>query len=159
MKSVCIDVIPSPNLSNSDPVASALRYLEARLRHGTQLLSHSQDVCAFLQLSLAEEVSEVFAVIFLDSKHRLLAFEKLFHGTINESTVYPRRVLQKALEHNAAAVIVAHNHPSGHCEPSEADVEITRELRAILKVIQVKLLDHFIVSCPNSYSFVEHGLL
>jgi DNA repair protein RadC len=103
MKSVCIDVIPSPNLSNSDPVASALRYLEARLRHGTQLLSHSQDVCAFLQLSLAEEVSEVFAVIFLDSKHRLLAFEKLFHGTINESTVYPRRVLQKALEHKCAA--------------------------------------------------------
>ncbi len=147
------------SLADSNLVISALRCLETRLRYGGELLTRSRDVCAFLQLHLAEEKNEVFAVLFLDSRHRLLAFEKLFYGTINEATVYPRRIVQKVLEHNAAAILLAHNHPSGECEPSAADREITRVLRTILNIIDVRLLDHVIVSCPNTYSFAEYGLL
>jgi DNA repair protein RadC len=159
MKSTCINPAQSPSSSDSSLIISALRYLETRLHHGIVLLNDSRDVCAYLQLNLATEVNEVFAVIFLDSRHRLLAFEKLFYGTINQSVVYSRQVVRKVLEHNAAAVIIAHNHPSGHCNPSDSDRETTSALQTVLKILDVSLLDHFIVSCPNSYSFVEHGLL
>lgn len=154
-----INLTPIPSPSDSSLVISALRYLETQLRYGGDLLTNARDVCAYLQLHLAEEKNEVFAALFLDNKHRLLVFEKLFYGTINEAMVYPRRILQKALEYNAAAILFAHNHPSGQCEPSTADSELTKKLRTILKVIDVNVLDHIIVSYPYSYSFAEHGLL
>jgi DNA repair protein RadC len=154
------NIIPIPSLADSNLVISALRCLEKRLRHsGEEVLSSSKDVRAYLQLHLAEEKNEVFSALFLDNKLRLLAFEKLFHGTINEAIVYPRRIVQKALEYNAAAILLAHNHPSGVCEPSLADKKITQELQTILKLIDVRVLDHIIVAYPNSYSFADHGLL
>lgn len=154
-----INIVPIPSLADSNLVVSALRCLETRLRYGGELLSNSKDVMAYLQLHLAEEKNEVFAALFLDRTHRLLAFEKLFYGTISEATVYPRRIVQKALVHNAAAIILAHNHPSGQCEPSLADREMTYEIRMILNIIDVQLLDHIIVSYPNTYSFAEQRLL
>lgn len=149
------------NLSFADSslVINALHCLETRLRYGGELLTSTRDVCAYLQLHLADEKNEIFSVLFLDNNHRLLAFEKLFHGTINEATVYPRKIVQRALEHNAAAILLAHNHPSGRCEPSPADKQITQVLWTILKIIDVRILDHIIVTCTNSYSFAEHGLI
>ncbi|MEO8402614.1 MAG: JAB domain-containing protein [Gammaproteobacteria bacterium] len=140
-------------------VARALRCLEKRLRYCSETLTDSCSVRSYLQLHLATEKSEVFAVLFLDNSNRLLAFEKLFYGTINESMVYPRTVIQKALEHNAAKVILAHNHPSSNCNPSHADEQITRDLKRILSIIDVNVIDHVIVSHQSSYSFAENGLL
>jgi DNA repair protein RadC len=107
----------------------------------------------------AEERNEVFAVLFLDNQNRLLAFEKLFSGTINEAVVYPRVVVQRALEHNAAKVIFAHNHPSENCEPSQGDKEITRDLQRVLSIINITAIDHIIVSRKSTYSFANHGLM
>ena len=101
----------------------------------------------------------MFAAMFLSNSHRLLAFEKLFTGTVNEAVVYPRIVVQRALEKNAAAVIVAHNHLSGNCEPSNGDKEITRDLKRVLGIVNIDLLDHFIVTHHATYSFAEHTLL
>jgi DNA repair protein RadC len=98
-----------------------------------------------MRLQLAQEQDEVFAVIFLDNHHRLLAFEKLFYGTINESAVYPRKVVKKALEHNVAKIIIAHNHPSGNCTPSMADREVIKQIREILNIVDVLVCDHIIV--------------
>jgi len=159
MISQLINVTPLVSLADSNLIKSALRCLETRLRYGKEVLSNSKDVCAYLQLHLGEEKNEVFSALFLDSRNRLLAFEKLFQGTVNEAVIYPRTIVQKALEHNAAGVLVAHNHPSGECNPSLADRELTRDLRTILGIINVRVLDHIIVSGTNSYSFAEHGLL
>lgn len=159
MKKSYADTERTTHLAESKLVARALRCLEKRLRYSSELLNNSLDVRAYLQLNLAEEKNEVFAALFLDNTHRLLAFEKLFYGTINETMVYPRTVVQKTLEYNAAKVIFAHNHPSNHCEPSDADIEITRDLRRILSALNVSIVDHVIVSYKNSYSFAEHGLL
>lgn len=141
-------------------ISNALHCLENRLRYYTgQHLNNSRDVCAYARLQLAEEQEEVFAALFLNNNHQLLAFEKLFYGTINESAVYPRKVVKKALEHNAAKLIITHNHPSGNCAPSEADKEITRVLKKILKVVDVQLVDHLVTTHGEVYSFAEHGLL
>lgn len=140
-------------------VKRALRCLEKRLSYRSQTLNHSDYVRSYLRLHLADEKNEVFAVLFLDNHHRLLAFEKLFYGTINESAVYPRVIVQKALEHNAAKVILAHTHPSGNCDPSKTDIELTRELQRILSVISVAVIDHIIVARENSYSFADHALM
>jgi DNA repair protein RadC len=157
MRNLSTNIVPTASLVDSNLVSSALRCLERNLRHGSVLLNDAREVCAYLQLQLAEEKNEVFATLFLDNQHRLLAYEKLFYGTINETMVYPRVIIQKSLEHNAAAIILAHNHPSGKCEPSRADIEITNQIRTILGIINVSLLDHIIVSYPNTYSFAEHG--
>lgn len=140
-------------------IERALRCLENRFRYSSDRLNNSKDVASFLQLQLAEEKNEVFGAIFLNNQHCFLGFEKLFYGTINESTVYPRRVMQKALEHNAAAIIVAHNHPSGYCHPSQADEEMTQSLKKALSLFDIKLLDHIIVSHTNTFSFAENSLL
>lgn len=147
------------NPSETKLVARALRCLEKRLRYNSETLNNSPYVSSYLRLNLADERNEVFAVLFLDNHHRLLAFEKLFYGSINESTVYPRVVVQKALEYNAAKVIFAHNHPSGNCDPSNEDKEITRELKRILAIVSVTAVDHIIVAREKCYSFAEHGLM
>ena len=113
----------------------------------------------FLAAKLRHHAHEVFGVLFLDNAHRVIAFEELFHGTINGANVYPRLVLQRALSHNAAAVIFAHNHPSGVAEPSKADQQITDTLSSVLSMVDIRVLDHFIIGDAESVSFAERGLL
>jgi len=111
----------------------------------------------FLQSKINHHEHEVFAVLFLDNKHRLLAFERLFYGTIDSTTVHTRQVLKRCLHHNAAAVILAHNHPSGVAEPSDADIQITNLLRDALKMVDVRLLDHVVVGGKETCSLAEMG--
>jgi DNA repair protein RadC len=143
-----------------DLISKALCCLESRMKYKTSLsLSGSRDVCNYLRLQLGDEKNEVFSILFLGNRHRLLAFEKMFYGTINEAVVYPRAVIQRALEHNAAAVIVSHNHPSGTPTPSQADINITRDLKTILKLLDIRVLDHILITHQETYSFAEHSLL
>lgn len=111
-----------------------------------------------IQLKLAAFEHEVFMCLFLDNQHRLIACEELFRGTIDGASVYPREVVKTALHHNAAALVMAHNHPSGISEPSQADRTITEKLKSALALIDIRVLDHFIVG-ETVYSFAEHGLL
>lgn len=111
-----------------------------------------------IKLKLAAFEHEVFLCVFLDNQHRVIASEALFRGTIDGASVYPREVVKTALQHNAAALIMAHNHPSGISEPSQADRVITDKLKAALGLIDIRVLDHFIVG-ETVYSFAEHGLL
>lgn len=112
----------------------------------------------FLQLHFAGQQVESFIVLFLDVQHRLIACEKMFEGTLTRTSVYPREIIRRALEHNAAAAIFAHNHPSGRPEPSKLDETLTKELKQLMDGIEVKLLDHIIVSGSLTWSFHEHGL-
>jgi DNA repair protein RadC len=113
----------------------------------------------FLRTALAPRDSECFAALWLDTRHRVLAFDVLFTGTLDGAAVYPREVAKRALERNAAACIVAHNHPAGILEPSHADEIITMRLRDALALLDVRVLDHIIVSAHGALSFAERGLL
>ena len=124
---------------------------------GQENLTKPEDAARFLQLSLAQEQNEHFAALFLNNKHQVLSFERLFSGTIDGAAVYPRVVVQKALECNASAVIFAHNHPSDNCEPSEADRSITRRLSDALGLVDIRVLDHFVVSRSSWVSLAERG--
>jgi DNA repair protein RadC len=123
-------------------------------------LSSPQAVRDWLRLQLAAQTREVFVALWLDSQNRLLASEELFHGTLTQTSVYPREVVKSALAHNAAAVILAHNHPSGIAEPSRADEQLTNALKQALALVDVRVLDHFIVAGTSQpLSFAERGLL
>lgn len=113
----------------------------------------------FLILELAQEEREIFGVIFVDSQHRLLRFEKMFQGSLSSTTVHPREVVKRSLELNAAAVILAHNHPSGLAEPSAADRQLTNKLESALALIEVHVLDHMVVGGKDIVSFAERGWL
>ena len=126
---------------------------------GREALTTPTDVAQFLQMALAQKKNEVFAAIFLNNKHKVLSFEPLFNGTIDGAAVYPRVVVQQALACNAAAVIFAHNHPSGCCEPSQADRTITTPLNDALALIDVRVLDHFVVSRSEWVSLAQRGWL
>jgi DNA repair protein RadC len=139
-------------------VEVARRSVAHDLRRRDTLASPEQ-VGEYLALSLQHRPYEVFAVLFLDSQNRLLATDELFRGTLNQTAVYPREVLRRALEHNAAAVILAHNHPSGVAEPSQADRMLTDALRRALQQLDIPVLDHLIVAGGHTYSFAQHGLL
>ena len=132
------------------------RHLAERLRRDSALES-PQAVRDYLKSLLRHEHHEVFGCLFMDSKHRMLAFEVLFRGSIDSASVYPRQVVKRALAHNAAAVIFCHNHPSGVPEPSEADRTLTQRLTEALDLIEVRVLDHFIVGDGEPLSMVEHG--
>ncbi len=136
----------------------ALRVLAHRHRRGESLTSPEASR-AYLRLKIGERKFEVFACVFLDNRHRIIDFEELFQGTIDGASVHPRVVVQRALELNAAAVVLAHNHPSGVAEPSMADQRITERLKSALALIDVRVLDHFIVTAEDSTSFAERGLL
>ena len=123
------------------------------------LLDAPQTVRHYLQLQLAARSHEVFAVMFLDSQHRLLALEEMFRGTLTQTSVYPREVVLRALHHHCAAVILAHNHPSGNAQPSRADEALTSTLKAALALIDVRVLDHVIVAPGVALSMAEQGLL
>lgn len=113
----------------------------------------------YLQSVLRDHPHEVFACLFLDTRHRVIAFEELFHGTIDGATVYPRVVAEKALKHQAAALIVAHNHPSGVSEPSIADQAITQRLKSALALLDIRLLDHFVIGEGAPVSMAARGLI
>jgi DNA repair protein RadC len=121
---------------------------------------HTPDaVKQYLQLQLAHKNHEVFAVLFLDSQNRLLAMEELFRGTLSQTSVYPREVVLRALHHQAAAVVLSHNHPSGSVQPSRADEALTQNLKASLALVDVRVLDHIIVGQGQSLSMAEQGLM
>ncbi len=134
------------------------RYLQEKMTPGKAIRSPG-DSREFLIARLRDRPHEVFCCLFLDNRHRVLAFEELFQGTIDNTTVYPREVVRQALRRNAAAVILAHNHPSGVAEPSEADQLITRRIRSALELIDVRLLDHFVVGDGICTSLAGRGLL
>lgn len=134
------------------------RYLEATLRRDT-VLNSPEHTRAFLKARLRPHAREIFACLFLDNRHRVISFDELFAGTIDGASVHPREVVKRALQHNAAAVILAHNHPSGVAEPSHADRAITLRLRDALALIDVRVLDHFVVGDAEVVSFAERGLL
>ena len=136
----------------------AKRAINEELKVNTSL-SSPQAVKNYLQLLIGNKTYESFAVLFLDIKNRLIVSEELFRGTLNHASVYPREVVKTALLHNAAAIIIAHNHPSGSCEPSRADIDLTENLQQALRLVDIKVLDHFIVANPHVYSFAEHGLM
>ncbi|GAA6204966.1 DNA repair protein RadC [Thalassotalea sp. SU-HH00458] len=134
------------------------RFLAEEMRNG-QALTSSQASKDFLISQLRNETHEIFAVLFLNNQHQVITFKRLFYGTINASAVYPRVVVEKALQHQSSAVILAHNHPSGIAEASFADKNITEQLTRALALIDIRVLDHMIVAGHQCYSFAEHGLL
>ncbi len=139
-------------------VEMARRALKEEMQVGDALNS-PRAVREFLQLLLRGRQQEVFGALFLDTQHRVIASEELFHGTLTQTSVYPREVVKRALHYNAAAVIFAHNHPSGVAEPSEADRLLTEALKNALQLVDVRVLDHFVVAGAVCLSFAERGLL
>ncbi|MCC7310158.1 MAG: DNA repair protein [Sulfuritalea sp.] len=141
-------------------IRRALRLLEDRLEYQRTVLGSPQVVRDFLRLRMGQLEHEVFIALWLDAQNRLIEIEELFRGTLTQTSVYPREVVKSALAHNAGAVIMAHNHPSGVVEASSADEALTASLKQSLALIDVKLLDHFIVGGAKSpLSFAERGLL
>jgi DNA repair protein RadC len=134
------------------------RHLGERLLRGTALES-SRDTRAYLEAQLRDLDHEVFCALFLDTRHRVLAFEELSRGTLNGTAVYAREVVRRALRHNAAAVIFAHNHPSGVAEPSRADELLTQRLKEALALVEIRVLDHLVIGDGECVSFSERGLL
>lgn len=136
----------------------ARRHFFENLKHGAALCS-PEATRAYLSDQLRAYQHEVFACLFLDKQNRIIALEKIFQGTIDSANIYPREVVKSALKHNAAAVIFAHNHPSGITEPSQSDRQITKKLKQALQLIDIRVLDHFIIGDGVPYSFSEHGLI
>jgi DNA repair protein RadC len=139
-------------------LTAARAQLARRFRKGTKLDS-PRATRDYLTMNLADREHEIFAVLFLDNRHRLIALAELFRGTIDGASVHPREVVKEALTRNAAAVILAHNHPSGVSEPSQADELITRRLKDALALVDIRVLDHLIVAGAECVSFAERGLL
>ena len=146
------------NDEETNVIAQGLAILSRRMRANDQL-SSPDSVRDYLRMSLSGREHEVFVVVLLDSQHRVLRCEEMFRGTLTQTSVYPREVVKTALAANAASVIFAHNHPSGASEPSQADELLTRELKAALALVDVKVLDHFVIAGTQSLSFAERGLL
>ncbi|CAA0099464.1 Uncharacterised protein [Halioglobus japonicus] len=140
-------------------IEQALSILETRLHKPECIFSKPDDTSAFLTLSFNGLEYESFRVLLLDSQNGLIKLKELFRGTIDGAAVYPREVVKAAIQFNAAAVIFAHNHPSGVSEPSSADRRITERLVAALGLIDVRVLDHIVVGGTDTYSFAQHGLL
>lgn len=140
-------------------IGAALAIIEERIRVPMYACEKPHAVKDYLRLHLAELDREVFGVMFLDTHLRLIAFEVLFEGTLAHTSVHPREVARRALQLNAAAVILAHNHPSGVAEPSRADVLLTQGLREALQLIDVRVVDHVIVGEREAMSFAERGLM
>ena len=139
-------------------VDEAIRILEDSARYNPFTITNPDDTKKFLRLKLAHLEHEVFAVIFLDNRHQTIKYEEMFRGTIDGASVYPREVIKRALKLNAAAIIIAHNHPSGITEPSNADESITVRIKDACALVDIRLLDHIIVSATESTSLAEKGV-
>ena len=136
----------------------ARRCLKEDLRSASALTSPGA-VRDYLRLAIAEREHEVFVCLWLDAQHRVISCDELFRGTLTQTSVYPREIVKAGLKANAAAVIFAHNHPSGAAQPSQADELLTRNLKEALALVEIKVLDHFIVAGHQALSFAERGLL
>ena len=146
---------------NSDDqiIAQALEILSRRMREPGVPFSDPNAVKDFLKIKMSGYEHEVFSVLYLDVKNRLIAYEEMFRGTLTQTSVYPREVAKGALKHNAVSVIFAHNHPSGVAEPSDADLRLTNQLSAALALLDIRTLDHIVVAGTVAHSFAEHGQL
>ncbi|MDO9597459.1 MAG: DNA repair protein RadC [Azoarcus sp.] len=140
-------------------IQQAIALLEERVFKAGPLLGSPAAVRDYLRMKLVVEPNEVFAVVFLDSQHQVLAYEPLFKGTVDQTSAYPRVVVQRALALNASALIMAHQHPSGVTEPSTADRALTDRLQAALALVDIRVVDHFVIGKGTPYSFAESGLL
>jgi len=159
-KTVRLNAVPydlNP-IEQNKVITLALNILTERHTPG-QAFTNPTDTIKYLRLKLSAYKNEVFCAIFLDNRHRVLGFEELFFGTINGASVHPRVVVQRCMSINAAAVIFAHNHPSGVSEPSHADKAITNRLKDALEILDVRVLDHIVVGAEGTTSFAETGLL
>jgi DNA repair protein RadC len=148
-------------ISNEDAIIeSALKILESRILYSSDSIPMTSPQASkdFVKIKLATYEHEVFSCLFLDNRNRVITYEEMFRGTIDGASVYPREVVKACLSHNAAAVIFAHNHPSGATDPSQADIAITERLKKALALIDVRVLDHLIVG-EEVTSFAERGLL
>lgn len=134
------------------------RHLAESLQR-TDVLSNPNDTHRYLISRMRDYHYEVFACLFLDNRNRIISFDEMFFGTINGATVHPREVVKRALKHNAAAVILAHNHPSGVAEPSHADKSLTDHLKSALELVDIRVLDHFVIGDGEVVSFAERGIL
>lgn len=144
--------------STKDVVREALKLTQKAVRTGP-VFNQPRHVAEFLMVRMSHLEHEIFAVIYVDNRNRFIAFEELFRGTIDGASVHPREVVKSVLRNNAAAVILAHNHPSGMAEPSHADEIITRRLKEALALIDVRVIDHIVVGHDFCESFAERGLL
>ena len=140
-------------------IEEAIRILEDSARYNPFTITSPSDTHKFLRLKLAHLEHEVFAVIFLDNRHQTIKYEEMFRGTIDGASVYPREVVKRALQLNAAAIIIAHNHPSGVTDPSQADEAITHRIKVACALVDIRLLDHLIVSKTESTSLAERCVL
>jgi len=145
-------------MTQDQTIRRALKILSARMRNADALSSPGA-VRDYLRLLLTGKEHEVFVCVFLDAQNRVIACDELFRGTLTQTSVYPREVVKTSLSHNAAAVILCHNHPSGVSEPSSADRALTRTLTEALALVDVRVLDHFIVCSAGGMSFAERGLM
>lgn len=145
-------------LTEEDILSMARLLTSRRFRRG-RAITNPKDAQQYLSMQLSHYEHEVFCCLFLDNRHRVLAFEEMFRGTIDGASVHPREVVKRALQLNAAAVILAHNHPSGVAEPSKADEHITKRLEKALALIDVRVLDHLIIGDEEVVSLAERGLL
>lgn len=150
---------PALSASAQHTIREALTLLERQLREPGASFTSSHAVRDWLRLQLATLEREEFTALFLDNQHRLIAHDTLFSGTINHTQVHPREVVKAALKHNAAAILVAHCHPSGLAEPSDADRRITERLKQALDLVDIRLLDHLVVGGMDVISFAERGWL
>ncbi len=141
-----------------DIIQQALELLACEVR-ATDTLADPNAVKDYLRLKLAPKDHEVFAVVFLDAQNRVIECEEMFRGTLTQTSVYPREVVKAALVHNAAAVILAHNHPSGSATPSRADEMLTQTLKQALALVDVRVLDHLVVTAGEVLSLAERGLM
>ncbi len=140
-------------------IEQALQILEQRLQNKGACFNEPDNVRSFLTLKLATEEREHFGMILLDNRYRMISFEIPFHGTVDSASVYPRELVKLCLQHNASAVILSHNHPSGVPDPSQSDERITKRIIDALALIDVRVLDHFIIGGVKTVSFAELGLL
>ena len=141
------------------PIVTQALELLAREAHETDTLASPNAVRDYLRLRLGDKPHEVFAVVFLNAQHRVIATEEMFRGTLTQTSVYPREVVIEALRRNAAAVVICHNHPSGSPDPSRADEHLTQSLKSALALVDVRVLDHLIVTRTATVSFAERGLM
>lgn len=154
-------VIPRTKVQTSNDILieKAIMVLDSRLKNHDLTIGNPQDTVKYLKLRLQEEEREIFACMFLSNRHQLIAYEELFKGTIDGAAVYPREVVKRALELNAAALIISHNHPSGIPEPSQADETITHRLAKALGTVDIRLLDHIIIGDSEHTSLAERGVI
>lgn len=150
-------LVESP-VTEADILLMARQLANLRLRRG-RVLTSPKDVFSHLQALLADYEHEVFALLLLDSRHRVVAFHELFRGTLDGANVYPREIVKAALEHNAAATVLVHNHPSGDPEPSQADRNLTHKVKEALDLVGVRTLDHIVVGREGCVSLAEQGFL